>query len=277
MYSFSTNGSLYDNPRFQRLIDQYEGHFDVGITIDGPAHVHDHERKYPDGSGTHAHVLKNIELWKSRTLVPLSTKVTVSHDTLSTVAESILYLFSLGMEIVNANVVFEDVWEEGDDAILEEQLNLLGDAMIEQELWRDHQCSFFSRIIGNPQNPVDDNNWCGAGKHMIAIDARGLFYPCVRFAEHSLEKQPALVIGDLKNGVDPDKLQPFYDLSRSGQSTPECMECEVATGCAWCQGFNYDDSGILAHRATYICKMHKARVRANARFWKQIDAFIGGK
>lgn len=275
MYSFSTNGTLYDHPKFQRLLAQYPGRLDVGLTLDGPAHVHDRERIFPDGSGTHAHVIRNLERWMKNTPTP-ATKVTISHDTLPTLAESILYLFSVGMVQVNANVVFEDVWEEGDDDILEEQLDLLGDTMIEQDLWREHACSFFSRVLGAPLPPQMDQNWCGAGKYMIAVDAEGKFYPCVRFVDHSLVKQEPIVIGDTKNGIDLDELKPFYELSRSGQSNQECMECEVASGCAWCQGFNYDDSGDINHRATYICKMHKARARANKRFWDKIDAITGG-
>jgi uncharacterized protein len=57
------------------------------------------------------------------------------------------------------------------------------------------------------------------------------------------------------------------------QSEQECVECEVATGCAWCQGANYDfaDTDTIFQRATYICKMHKARVRANNYFWNKLS------
>lgn len=269
VFGLSTNGALYDDPRFQRLLDRYSSRFDVGLTIDGPAHVHDRERRFPDGRGTHAHVLRNVEAWLKR-FPKHSTKVTVSHDTIPFVAESILYLFSLGISVVHANVVFENVWQPGDDERLEEQLVILGDAMVKDDLWKKHECSFFSQYVGKPLASDNDQNWCGAGKYMLAVDAQGLFYPCVRFVDFSLAKQPAWVLGDVEQGIVREKLEPFLHLSRSGQSTRECMECEVSSGCAWCQGFNYDDSGVLAHRATYICKMHKARARANKRFWSQV-------
>jgi uncharacterized protein len=270
IFGMSTNGVLYNDPRFQRLLDRYPNRFDVGMTIDGPAHVHDRERLFPDGRGTHAHVVRNIAAWLKR-FPKHSTKVTVSHDTLPFVAESILYLFSLGIAVVHANVVFENVWQPGDDERLEEQLVILGDVMVKDDLWRKHECSFFSQYVGKPLMSDNDQNWCGAGKYMLAVDAQGFFYPCVRFVGFSLAKQPAWIVGDVERGLDVEKLEPFMHLTRSGQSTQECMKCEVASGCAWCQGFNYDDSGVLAHRATHICKMHKARARANKRFWSQID------
>lgn len=274
MFSMSSNGSLYDNQKFQRLLDRYSSKFDIGITLDGTEYVHNMERVFPDGTGTHAAVLKNIEAWIKR-FPNHSTKVTISHNTLPFIAESILYLFSIGIKVVHSNVVFENVWESGDDMVFEEQLNILGDAIIDKELWKNHECSFFNRTIGNPM-PVSqyDMNWCGAGKYMTAIDSEGIFYPCVRFLDFSLTKHPAISIGNINDGIIQEKLDPFLKLTRSCQSTKECMDCEVASGCAWCQGFNYDDSGILNHRATYICKMHKARVRSNKRFWSKIDSLI---
>lgn len=271
MFSMSTNGSLYGDPRLQRLLDRYNSRFDVGLTLDGPSYVHDKERVFPNGLGTHATVLKNLKSWLER-FPRHATKVTVSHDTLPFVAESILYLFSLGIITVHSNVVFENVWQPGDDELLEKQLNILGDAIIDQGLWKHHDCSFFSRAVGDSLSPAHDNNWCGAGKYMLAVDANGDFYPCVRFMDFSLTKQPGLIIGNIKEGIFKERLDPFWHLTRSCQSTKECLECEVASGCAWCQGFNYDEGGKLAYRATHICKMHKARARANKRFWAKIDA-----
>ena len=47
----------------------------------------------------------------------------------------------------------------------------------------------------------------------------------------------------------------------------------MATGCAWCTGYNYDASpdGTIFQRATFICKMHKARVRANNYYWAKLE------
>jgi len=41
---------------------------------------------------------------------------------------------------------------------------------------------------------------------------------------------------------------------------------------AWCQGENYDaaDTPTIYQRSTAICKMHKARVRANNYYWNKL-------
>ena len=53
--------------------------------------------------------------------------------------------------------------------------------------------------------------------------------------------------------------------------------CKIARGCAWCQGFNYDaaTTPTIYQRATYICRMHKARVRSNERYFRAVDKAEG--
>ena len=42
-------------------------------------------------------------------------------------------------------------------------------------------------------------------------------------------------------------------------------------------GTNYDfaESDTIYQRATYICKMHKARVRANRYYWERFEKLAG--
>ena len=77
-----------------------------------------------------------------------------------------------------------------------------------------------------------------------------------------LGKRKAAPIGSVFTGLDAGKLAPYLALNRESKSPPECLSCTVASGCAWCAGVDYDEFGTLDKRATFICKMHKARVRA---------------
>ena len=273
LFTFTTNGLLYDSPRVQRFIEQNRTHVDITITIDGTRQKHDLQRTFPTGRGSYDQVVANVPRWLAQ-FPGASTKVTISHADLPYVAESILHLWALGIRDVNANVVFEDVWEPGDDVLFEEQLTTLADRMLEGELYRRHTCSLFDRGIGKP---VDSNgNWCGTGR-MLAVDSRGNFYPCMRFAGFSLEHKAPIVVGNCDDGLDPNRLRPFLSLTRSAQSPAECEDCAVASGCAWCPGANYDAaaSATIFQRATFICRMHRARVRANDTFWRRYDGLAG--
>lgn len=273
-FSFSTNGINYNSEKVQRFIEKNRNHLSIGITIDGTQKKHDLNRIWKgDGPerGSYADVVANIPLWLSQ-FPEGATKVTISSADIPYIKESVLHLYGLGIHEVNINVVFEDVWKEGDDDLFEEQLTELADAIIDGGWYKDYACSFFSELIGKPMDPVTENqNWCGAGR-MLAVDAAGNFYPCTRFAAYSLRSKKPIIIGNVRTGIDKDKLRPFLTLDRTTQSPRECMECEVASGCAWCQGENYDaaETPTVYQRSIAICKMHKARVRANNYYWNKL-------
>ena len=272
-FSFSTNGINYHTEDVQNFIKKNINHLSIGITIDGTKIKHDMNRvwKGSENMGSYDYVVKNIPLWLKQ-FPNAGTKVTISSNDIPYISESVLHLFSLGIHEVNINVVFEDVWKEGDDMLFEEQLMKLADSIIRNGYYKDYACSFYNEHIGKPLHPTYDNgNFCGAGK-MLAVDAAGNFYPCTRFAQYSLRDKEAWIIGNIHDGIDKNKLRPFLTLDRCTQSTPECFKCEVSQGCAWCQGENFDaaQTHTVFERATAICKMHKARVRANNYYWNKL-------
>lgn len=273
-FNFSTNGINYDSDKVQRFINKNKNHLSIGITIDGTKKKHDLNRIWKNivpERGSYVDVVKNIPLWLNQ-FPGESTKVTVSSEDIPYIKESVLHLFSLGIKEVNINVVFEDVWKEGDDKQFEEQLILLADEIINKDYYQNYVCSFFNENIGRPLDKVLDNqNWCGAGM-MLAVDAAGNFYPCTRFAGYSLRDKKPIIIGNVNDGIDKNKLRPFLSLDRTTQSPQKCIDCEVASGCAWCQGENYDaaETNTVFQRSTAICKMHKARVRANNYYWNKL-------
>ena len=51
-------------------------------------------------------------------------------------------------------------------------------------------------------------------------------------------------------------------ITMSSQSSQECIDCQIATGCGWCSAYNYEATGDVNKRITNICNAHKARVLA---------------
>ena len=271
-FSFSTNGINYASESVQSFIKKNHSHLSIGITIDGTRAKHDINRIYKkDGRGSYDDVVRNIPLWLEQ-FPDSGTKVTISSPDIPYIRESVIHLFQLGIHHVNINCVFEDVWKDGDDQLFEEQLINLADEIIDNGWYKQNSCSFFNEQLGKPLDCVANNeNWCGAGK-MLSIDSHGYFYPCTRFAQDSLRNKRAWIIGNVKDGIDYNKLRPFLLLDRCTQSPQQCLECEVAEGCAWCQGENFDAAKTytIYERSIAICKMHKAQVRANNYYWNRL-------
>lgn len=268
--SISTNGVNYSDEDVQKFVKKNIGKLSIGITIDGTKEKHDLQRVYPSEKGSYDDIMKSIPLWVSQ--LHSHTKVTFASDDLKYLKESIIELWNMGIKSVAANVVFENVWKEGDDQLFEVQLHELADYIIDNELYNKYNCTLFSDSLGGYYSSSDLNStYCGAGK-MMAIDADGNIFPCIRYKDYSLNNQPEWKIGDLDNNINMEMLRPFVLAMTKYQSNPVCLECEVATGCAFCQGFNYDESPNQTnfYRATHICAMHKARVRANDYYFSRL-------
>lgn len=268
--SICTNGVNYSDDRIQKFIEKNKEKIGITITIDGIKEKHDLQRVFPDGSGSYDVVKKNVDIWKHQ--FAASTKVTFASDDLKYLKESIIELWNEGIPEIAANVVFEAVWNDCDDKILEEQLVELADYILEHRLYDKYVCTFFDDTIGEPYTEeLLKQTSCGAGK-MLAVGVDGKLYPCMRYCGYSLNNRKPYIIGDVDHGIDFDKVRPFETVTYKMQSDKECLNCPVATGCSFCQGFNYDEADTETNfqRAKYICKMHKARVRANNYYFAKL-------
>ena len=271
-FSISSNGILYGSKKVQDYIAKNRLHLSIGLSVDGNKIKHDLQRVWPNGKGSYDDVLKNVPLWIQQ-YPEAQTKATFSRVDLPHLKDSIISLWSIGIKNVAANLVFEDIWEEGDDLVYEDQLKQLADHVLENELYWDYSVRFFEPHIGNPlSEELKYRNWCGAGR-MISVDCEGNLFPCIRFHDLSLTNKEDWKIGHIDHGINYDLLRPFSKLNAKVQSPAGCIECDVATGCAWCTGANYDfaDTATVYQRLTSNCKMHKACVRAKNYFWDNLS------
>ena len=240
IFSVGTNGILYDSELVQRYISKNRYHVSFGITIDGTKLKHDLQRVFPNGQGSYELVEKNVALWKKQ-FPNASTKVTFASEDLCMLKESIVHLWNLGLNVIPANIVYEDVWKPGDAEIYEQQLIELADYIIENRLWADHSVRFFDPNIGLPLSKCQkEHNYCGTGK-MIAIDCTGDFFPCIRFLDFCMpdEETPRLKSGDIHNGINRDIVAAFENLSLNVVNDGECADCPIASGCFTCTGNSY--------------------------------------
>ncbi|WP_313370535.1 radical SAM peptide maturase, CXXX-repeat target family, partial [Sedimentibacter sp.] len=216
-FSFSTNGLTYDTPAVQKYIEKNKRHVSIGISVDGNKVKHDAQRVREDGTGSFDDVTRVVPLWIKQ-FPDASTKATFAHDDLIHIKDSVIALWDMGIKTVAANVVFEDVWEDGDAEIYETQLTELADYILNNELWSEYSVRFFDPNVGFPMNKEElYRNYCGAG-HMLSIDHKGDIYPCIRFTPFTLNNTNGYKIGDISNGINEDLIRPFRNLITKNQS-----------------------------------------------------------
>ena len=275
--NITTNGLLYKNINVQNYIAKHKEHLNVSISIDGNKIKNDKNRVYADGRGSYDDLIPNIRLWVAQ-WASVNTRMTISHDDLPYVNEALQHLVNCGIYNIDVNPVLEDVWFEGDDLILEEQLKMFADYIIDNSLWNKLIVTCFDGTIGYPLKKSKKINPCGAD--MWTIDAQGNFYTCLRFAAFSLRDKPPRIIGNYKTGINLNLIRPYFVLSHEFLVNSEkCCDCDIASGCKYCPAENYDASadGTIFDRSTNICKMHRAKVNAKNYYFLLLKNINNGK
>lgn len=274
--AMTSNGTLYFKENVQKFLRKWKDKLSLTISLDGNKELHDSCRKFPNGDGSYDLAEKAVKHYmKNFANGTLTDKVTLSPDNVQYTYEAIKNLISLNYKQIYMNCVYEKGWNFSHATILYYQLKKASDYLLENNLENEVYISIFEKTFFNPL-PIDyTENWCGGNGRMLAVDYKGDIYPCVRYMESSLGKNlDPIKIGNLSDGImnNPKSIyigESLKKINRLTQSSEECIKCPIARGCAWCQAYNYQDSGNINHRATYICCMHKARALANSYFWNK--------
>lgn len=271
--SICSNGTLYFEPEFQKLLADYGNAISFAVTVDGTKEMHDACRIFPDGTGSYDKAIAASNHYRSL-YHDMSSKVTFSPNNITYVSEAIIHLHQQGYHTVHANCVFEEGWEIEHAKIFYEELKKIALYCDDNDTYSDFYCSLFREDAFDPIDfEQDDRNHCGGTGSMIAVDYKGMFYPCLRYMPSSLgdDREP-IIMGDVCNGLCTTEEQKCMkchldSITWTSQSTQECIECPINSACAWCSGYNYQVTGDANKRVTYICVMHKARALANIIYW----------
>lgn len=267
----TTNGLLYSSQPVQEFIRKYHSHLDISISIDGNEVKTNSARIFPDGTGSYSELIKSIPLWR-RQFPGEGTKMTISHDDLPYVYESVRHLISLGIYKIDINPVLEDVWKCNDDKLLEDQLVLCADYILDNHLEDTVDLSCFEERLGIGSMQHDTKNYGICGGFTFAVDYKGDFYTCLRFANFSLKNQEERSIGNVEEGINWNRMRPFQVFCNQITSD-NCMKCEVHAGCKICPAENYDRSlsSTIYEQSMSACLMHKAKVRAKNYYWNKLQ------
>ena len=271
--SICSNGTLYFDEKVQNFIDKYKTFLSFSITIDGNKELHDSCRVFKNSKKpSYDIVLKSVkEHMKKYGLT--STKMTFSKENITYIYDGIINLLNMGFTHINCNCAFEPEWNIEDSKIIYNQFKQVADYIIENDLEEKIYISYFNEDIGAPKdwlNPDENKNWCGGNGEMLAMDYQGNWYPCLRYMPSSIgDKQPSLTCGNIFDGIDHSVLQEMQKVTWKSQSTDECINCPIATGCAWCSAYNYELFGTINKRSTNICLTHKARSLVNSYFYNR--------
>lgn len=278
--SMISNGAKYFEADTQNFLNKFNGFVSFGITLDGPKEVHNACRIYHDGTGNFDDAYAAFKDCQAR-FGCNETKVTISSINLPIISQIIDFFVNEGIQQINANPVYEEKWTNEQASIYYQQLKIIADKNLIE--YPNVSTSLFTEDIGHPLPEDDLQIWCGGLGMMLAFDPDGKAFPCIRYMKSSLgNDQPEVIVGDCWDGVynTPQTIQIYKDLTsvdRKTQSTSACFRCPIASGCAYCAAWNYQETGKFNSRSTNVCPMHKARVLANVYYWNKKYQMEGTK
>ena len=266
-FSICSNGTEWDRPDVQNLINKIGNRLSFTVSIDGNKELHDSARLLPDGSGSYDKAIHAATDYEQRYNQVIGSKMTIAPANIIFTYPAIKHYLDNGKQTIFANCVYEEGWTNEHATILYEQLKKVADYKIEH--YPDVYLSIFEEDFFMPMDEEDNQNWCGGTGSMLACDPDGILYPCLRYMPSSVgrDRESSVTCGDLDHGIDFVKLDVMGVVTRRSQSTDECFYCPIAKGCSWCSAYNWESQGSYNKRATYICPMHKARALANVYYW----------
>ena len=258
-YSFSSNGLLYFDERFQNLLKKYGSNLiSYAITIDGCQECHDTCRLDLNDKGSYERSIRAALDFKKR-YGGKGTKITISPDNMKYIFKSVKNMVLLGYTHINANCIFEHEWTE-------EEAKFIQNEVIKVEDWLEkHNLQnyiYFSMLDFKEIMQEDDltRKHCGASKSMLNIDPKGDLYPCTRFAPNSTcQNKDLFKIGNVETGI--VKNEKYLELEKFENSVTypdECLDCNLKTKCHQCIGCNYEIFGSIFTFNKNICKVYKA-------------------
>lgn len=179
-FAITTNGAGA-SPAAIDLLEA--GRFQVVLSIDGPAEIHDECRRTPDGTPTHARVLGFLDALRSRTHCWVRGSAVVRSGW--GLAQAYAYLSTLPVDVIKAQAVrlprgARYALDEAQRRAYLDDLGAIGQKVIaELEAGRMPRDDRFSSRVLQLLKGERRRAFCGAGRTGFGIAPDGTVLPCV--------------------------------------------------------------------------------------------------
>ena len=211
-----------------------ENHFDIGLSIDGCALVHDRYRKHPDGSGSYQEALRGAELLKKHGILPdlLCTVNSFTAKNAQAVYRGLRSLHTGWIQFIPIVVRFED------GSLSEESVTPAQYGRFLTEVFREWICHDLGRtdvqlfaetassLAGVPANLCTMCETCG---RVLIAEHDGSVFSCDHFVDPD-HRIGNLMETPLKELADLPVQKAFGDAKRD-TLTAKCRSCAYLSIC----------------------------------------------
>lgn len=254
-FSGTTNGILLTEDKFNFMEDNGLVFL---VSIDGTQETHDCFRKFRNGFGSHAVIMRNMEKVLKR-WPQNSVRMSVSADRVKHFFEDISYLRSAGFKDIMFSPVWETDWTEEKWNIFEEQYREVVKLNLDKRDFRMQHLESYAQPSYPSRFP------CGAGRFYCGFSTEGAIFACHRFDKHDCDKpwwENEICLGHVDAGImRTDFRQKFLERDRCPDCSFNLTQCNGG-----CPASNYDLSGSTTQ--IYMMCRYAEIMKRVADWWK---------
>jgi len=250
LFRVTTNGTFLSDEVIEYLV---QNEFDVTFSIDGPASVHDINRKQVNGKGSFDLAFGNMkklvdaygDAYKKH--VSMNTVINPEGDPseVFTLFEEPFFkehMIDLNVNIADDDMLntsfvaskeFRDFYSSRGTAQLYSLLGMISDHTLNRMDKKgvfDHQRKIdeYHGLKSDLPDEASPSGPCMPGKKRLFVDTEGVFLPCERVNEQS----EILRIGSVYDGFDEEKVSTILNICN--MSPEECRNCFAFRRCTIC-------------------------------------------
>jgi len=250
--SVTSNGTIYPEEIEEFLLDRK---LVLCISCDGPPHIQNKYRHFPDRSGSSAMVERNLkQALEVFPLIPVNA--VYSPENISSLPLVLDYLCDLGVRNIYLNPNISARWTKEQVNILPNIFEIIGQKYMDFYLRKEPK---FINLIDSKVTVIlrggyQPSEKCHIGKGEFAFAPSGNIYPCEKLI--GSDDGITHCLGNINNR---HYLSEQCHIKSSEATNAECQTCSLKDYCIhWCACMNYFGSGKYNIVSPFICASEKA-------------------
>ena len=234
--------------------------YKLGLSIDGSPAMHDANRRFPDGCGSHAACMAALPLVEDFPAPRPEIICVVTPATASLLAGGIRYLHARTALPIAVNPDFTAEWDDVSRAALRAAYETLADDVLAS--WRDgsrplHLTWFDGKLKALRIGGYRACDKCDPVRRELAVAPSGNLYQCPNLVGNDDKEE--LRLGSAQEGF--DEAAVLRAVARRGNRDPACRDCPAAPRCVnWCCCANWFSTGRTDRVGSFGCFHEKLSI-----------------
>lgn len=257
-YGITTNGTLLTAEKLDWMAQR---DFLIGISIDGSAAMHNLNRYYPNGQGSHSEVSRALELLNNHPTIRTKAICVVSPNNVHLLEDGVHWLAAHFNKEIGLNIDYWSEWTDAQFDILSEQFRRVASLVLKS--YRAGTPIALSNIDNKIRSHIHEEDratdcaQCTIGEREIGVSVDGNFFPCSRLV--GIGDEPQLNFGNVTDGIDHARQQ--WIIANRGNNTPACKLCELRNRCInSCGCTNHAATGHINQVSPFLCCSEKLAI-----------------